>query len=83
MQQIMNHCRNADPGVRESYLHIFVFLPTCFDGFEKYFPVLMDIFMQGFADEMEQVRKLCLRIMKICISYFARTSPRLILQHLL
>lgn len=52
-----------------------VFLATCYDQFVKYLPKLLPIMIQGLSDDVEEVRKISLRNVKICIKLFGRIAP--------
>ena len=53
--------------IRESYRSVLVFLATSFEQFVKYLPKLLPIMIQGLSDDSEEVRKISLRNVKICI----------------
>ena len=61
--------------IRESYRSVMVFLATCYDQFVKYLPKLLPIMIQGLSDDVEDVRKISMRNVKICIKLFGRISP--------
>ena len=52
-----------------------VFLATCYDHFVKYLPKLLPLMIQGLSDDVEEVRKISLRNVKICIKLFGRQAP--------
>lgn len=54
---------------------MLVFLPGCFDKYVDYLPKLVPIMIEGLADDMDEVRKVSMRNVKICIKQFAKTSP--------
>ena len=43
------------------------YLPTSFNNFVNYLGVMLPIMIEGLADESEEVRKVSLRNVKICI----------------
>ena len=49
-----------------------VFLAACFEQFVNYLPKLLPIMIQGLSDDVEDVRKISMRNVKICIKQFAR-----------
>jgi len=53
--------------VRESFRDILVFLPTCYKPFVTYLPRVLPLIIEGLSDENEEVRKVSLRNVKICI----------------
>jgi hypothetical protein len=61
--------------IRESYRNVLVFLATSFDQFVKYLPKLLPIMIQGLSDDFEEVRKISLRNVKICIKFYGKQAP--------
>jgi hypothetical protein len=49
-----------------------VFLPTSFDHFVKYLPMLLPLMIEGISDDIEEIRKISLRNVKICIKQFGK-----------
>ncbi len=72
---VVNKSQDPIPYIRESYRSVMVFLATCYDQFVKYLPKLLPIMIQGLSDETEEVRKISLRNVKICIKLFGRIAP--------
>lgn len=52
-----------------------VFLATSFEHFVKYLPKLLPIMIQGLSDDCEEVRKISLRNVKICIKLYGKQAP--------
>lgn len=75
IEKILENSSNDDPHIRESYRAVMVFLATCYDQFVKHLPKLLPIMIQGLSDEVEDVRKISMRNVKICIKQFARQAP--------
>lgn len=48
------------------------YLPTSFEGFSKFLEELLPIMIEGLSDESEEVRKISLRNVKICIKSFGK-----------
>jgi len=44
-----------------------VFLPGCFDRYVDYLPMLVPVMIEGLADDVDEVRKVSMRNVKICI----------------
>jgi hypothetical protein len=47
--------RDPKAHIRESYFTVFVYLPTTVDNFERYFGLLMPVFLDGLADDNDDV----------------------------
>jgi hypothetical protein len=67
--------QDAQPHIRESYRSVMVFLATCFDQFVKYLPKLLPLMIQGLSDDTEDVRKISMRNVKICIKLYGKQAP--------
>jgi hypothetical protein len=63
------------PHLRESYRGVLVFLPGCFDHYVDYLSLLVPVMIEGLADEIDEVRKVSMRNVKICIKQYAKTAP--------
>ena len=50
-------------------------MPGCFDKYVEYLPMLVPIMIEGLADDVDEVRKVSMRNVKICIKQFAKSSP--------
>jgi len=61
--------------LRENYRGVLVFLPGCFDKYVDYLSMLIPIMIEGLADDLDEVRKISMRNVKICIKQFAKTNP--------
>lgn len=75
IQDIMVRSQDPLPHIRESYRSTMVFLATCFETFVKYLPKLLPLMIQGLSDDTEEVRKISLRNVKICIKLFGKQAP--------
>jgi len=67
VKKIIEYSRNENPFIRESYRQVLVYLPTSFEKFVTYLPALLPVMIEGLSDEMEDVRKVSMRNVKICI----------------
>ena len=67
IQEVIKKAGDQDPQLRESFRGVMVFLPTSFEHFVKYLPELLPIMIEGLSDESDEVRKISLRNVKICI----------------
>ena len=72
---VLSMVNHNESSVREAYRGVLVFLPTCNENFVNYLPQLVPTMIQGLADEVDEVRKISMRNVKICISQFAKQSP--------
>jgi hypothetical protein len=75
MKLVFVKAQDTQPHIRESYRSVMVFLATCFDQFVKYLPKLLPIMIQGLSDDTEDVRKISLRNVKICIKLYGKQAP--------
>ena len=50
-------------------------MPGCFDKYVDYLSMLIPIMIEGLADDLDEVRKISMRNVKICIKQFAKTNP--------
>ena len=66
---------DADPGVRESFRSVMIYLATSFDQFVHYLPQLLPIMIQGLSDDFEDVRKISMKNVKICIKQYGKQAP--------
>lgn len=75
VKQIVGLSNDPQSHIRESYRNVMVFLATCYDNFVKYLPRLLPIMIQGLSDDVEEVRKISLRNVKICIKLYGKQAP--------
>jgi len=61
IEAVILKCRHKNPKIRESYRGIMVFLPASFEKFVEYLPKLVPIMIEGLADDVDEVRKVCMR----------------------
>jgi HEAT repeat protein len=66
-KEIITLARSKEILLRESYRNVMAYLPTSFPGFADYLLVMLPIMIEGLADESEEVRKVSMRNVKICI----------------
>jgi len=72
---VVKNAQHAMPHLREAYRGVLVFLPGCFEKYVEYLPMLVPVMIEGLADEIDEVRKVSMRNVKICIKQFAKNSP--------
>ena len=70
--------RSKEVYLRESYRTVMAYLPTSFANFSDYLLVLLPIMIEGLADESEEVRKVSMRNVKICIQQFGKKASELL-----
>jgi hypothetical protein len=64
--------------LRESYRTVMSYLPTSFENFVEYLVVLLPIMIEGLADDSEEVRKVSMRNVKICIKQYGKKASELL-----
>jgi hypothetical protein len=75
ISRVIAKAQDKSTHLREAYRGVLVFLPGCFDKYVDYLPMLVPVMIEGLADEVDEVRKVSMRNVKICIKQFAKTSP--------
>ncbi len=75
VEEIVIKSRDPDSDIREAYRSVLLFLASSFDSFADYLPKLVPIMIEGLADERDEVRKVSMRNVKVCIKQFAKASP--------
>lgn len=73
--EVIKNAQHKLPHLREAYRGVLVFLPGCFDEYVEYLSMLVPVMIEGLADEVDEVRKVSMRNVKICIKQFAKNSP--------
>jgi len=64
---VIQNAKHAKAHIREAYRGVLVFLPGCFDRYVDYLAMLVPVMIEGLADEVDEVRKVSMRNVKICI----------------
>lgn len=72
----MEYTNHKEAPIREAYRGVLVFLPSCFVEFPTYLPRFVPIMINGLADISDEVRKISMRNLKICIKQFGKTWPQ-------
>lgn len=80
VKNVLSMINHKEPAIRESYRGVLVFLPTCFDKFPDYLPQLVPVMIQGLADEADEVRKISMRNVKICIKMYSKIHSNQLVQ---
>ena len=75
IQEVIKKAQAEETYLREAYRGVLVFLPGCYDRYVDYLPMLVPIMIQGLADDGDEVRKISMRNVKICIKKFGRSNP--------
>jgi len=65
--EIVAFSQSKDVNLRESYRTVMAYLPTSFIAFSDYLLALLPIMIEGLADDSDEVRKVSMRNVKICI----------------
>lgn len=71
----MIKAQEKEDDVREAYRSVLLFLASSYDNFVAYLPRLVPIMIQGLADDREEVRKVSMRNVKVCIKQFGKAAP--------
>ena len=75
VEEVIIKSEDEDAEVRESYRSVIVFLPDSYEKFVDYLPRMVPIMIEGLADEVDQVRKISMRSVKICIKKYGKVAP--------
>jgi len=63
---LIDLCNQPEVHLWESYRSLFVYLPASYEDFEKHLPLVLPIFYEGLYDDNDEIRKLSMRVLKIC-----------------
>jgi len=74
-EEVVIRSNDEDGDAREAYRSVLLFLATSFDQFVDYLPKLVPVMIEGLADERDEVRKVSMRNVKVCIKQFGKSSP--------
>jgi hypothetical protein len=77
-KEIITLARSQEVRLRESYRTVMAYLPTSFSNFVNYLKVLLPIMIEGLGDESEEVRKVSLRNVKICIQQYGKKASEML-----
>jgi hypothetical protein len=75
IEEVIIKSTDEDAETRESYRGVIVFLPDSYARFVDDLPRMVPIMIEGLSDEIDQVRKISMRSVKICIKQFGRLAP--------
>ena len=75
VEEVVIKAKDPDADVREAYRGVLMFLANSFDHFKDYLPKLVPIMIEGLADEKDEVRKVSMRNVKVCIKQFGKIAP--------
>lgn len=75
LTMIFEKARDKNVSIRESFRGVLVFLPTCYKPYVNYLPKVLPLTIEGLSDDDEEVRKVSLRHVKICIKQYGKVSP--------
>lgn len=82
-KEIMALAKSKEIFLRESYRTVMAYLPTSFPNFVNYLVVMLPIMIEGLADDSEEVMKVSLRNVKICIQQYGKKASELLCQPIL
>ncbi len=74
MNVLFEKSRSLNAYMREGYRGILVFLPGCYPDFVDYLPKLLPLMIEGLSDQADEVRKVSLINVKICIKNYGRLA---------
>jgi hypothetical protein len=75
VEEVIIKAKDDDEEIRESYRSVIVFLPDAYTKFVDYLPRMVPIMIEGLSDEADQVRKISMRSVKICIKRYGKEAP--------
>jgi hypothetical protein len=75
--------KSKETFLRESYRTVMAYLPTSFPNFVNYLVVMLPIMIEGLADESEEVMKVSLRNVKICIQQYGKKASEMLCKPIL
>jgi hypothetical protein len=82
-KEIMALAKSKETFLRESYRTVMAYLPTSFPNFVNYLVVMLPIMIEGLADESEEVMKVSLRNVKICIQQYGKKASEMLCKPIL
>ena len=71
----MIKAQDKEDEVREAYRSVLLFLASSYESFDNYLPKLVPLMIEGLADDKEEVRKVSMRNVKVCIKQFGKVAP--------
>jgi len=77
-KEIITLARSKEVHLRESYRTVMAYLPTSFENFVNYLLVLLPIMIEGLADDSDEVRKVSMRNVKLCIQQFGKKASEML-----
>lgn len=75
VEEVIIKAKDEDGVIREAYRGVLLFLANSFEQFVDYLPKLVPLMIEGLADEKDEVRKVSMRNVKICIKQFGKAAP--------
>ena len=67
IEEVILKAQEENKNIREAYRSVLVYLPSSFTEFVDYLPKLIPVIIQGLADDNDEIRKVSMRAVKICI----------------
>lgn len=75
VQEVVIKAKDKNNEIRESYRTVLIFLPNSYGKFVDKLQSLMPLLIEGLADDLDEVRKVSMRTIKICIKKFGKQAP--------
>lgn len=75
VQEVVIKANDKVPEIRESYRTVLIFLPNSYLKFVDKLQSIMPLLIEGLADDLDEVRKVSMRTIKICIKKFGKEAP--------
>jgi hypothetical protein len=72
IEEVLIKSKDENGEIRESYRSVLLYLPNALDTFVDYLPKLVPTMIEGLADDKDEVRKISMRNVKVCIRQFGR-----------
>lgn len=82
-KSIIQQAKSSEVHLRESYRTVMAYMPTSFGNFVNYLEVLLPIMIEGLGDSSEEVRKVSLRNVKICINQYGKKASEMLCKPIL
>lgn len=75
VEEVVIKANDKEPEIREAYRSVLLFLATSYTNFVDCLPKLVPLMIEGLADERDEVRKVSMRNVKVCIKQFGKVAP--------
>ena len=75
VEEVVIKAKDEDDEIRDAYRSVLLFLASSYEDFASYLPKLVPLMIEGLADDKEEVRKVSMRNVKVCIKQFGKNAP--------